>query len=277
MLGVLLFVGCVGLALSFDSLIGTFRSVIFRADAGAPIHRAKAAVAQTISKDHSPGSSPALDLQPFIGWREWSLAGLLVVVGIWSQIRVGHAWAPAALSNDAYFELPANIGGWEKVTREASIVERPQMDAAKTFLWQFRRGDLIASVALDYPFPSSHELTICYALSGWTLGDRTVQPGQTQVRMQKPAGMEGLLFFECINERGQWEPPPAPISASGWSALLVEAGRHGQGEPTYQLQTLVQSYSPLSQVQIDATRDLYQQTRDSITAQLLAQLPKVTP
>jgi hypothetical protein len=278
-----IFIGCIALVLSFDVLIQTVISRVLGRDLsdGAVVasERAKTPPKPVVASsgggfrtDSSAGRSSTSD--SLIGWREWSLAGIFVVVGIWSQARVGHAWAPPALGDDAYFDLPATMAGWEKVQREASIVERPQMMAAKSFLWQFRRGDIIASVALDYPFASSHELTICYSLSGWTVERRTVEPGQTQVIMRKPAGLEGCLFFECINERGQWEPPPPLISGVGLKALLEYASRDGQGEVSYQVQTLVQSYSKLSDEQLNATRNLYQLVRETLTAQLKAQLPK---
>ncbi|HMB95645.1 MAG TPA: exosortase U [Tepidisphaeraceae bacterium] len=188
-------------------------------------------------------------------------------------MRVGHAWAAPALRAGAHFELPEFLAGWQRVTREASIVERPQTEAAQSFVWQYRRGDLIASVALDYPFSGYHELTTCYGMSGWKLGERITEPGRTSVRMTKPAGLEGCLMFAGIDERGEWVAPPPPIVGDGLGAMLAIAGQFGRAEPTYQVQTLLQSYGSLSPQQLSDEGDLFRSAEISLTEQLLAQLP----
>ena len=251
LMGLVVFIACVGLTLSFDFLIANFI----------------AAKPNRAALDPHASSNSARRILA----REWAVAILFLATGIWSQARIGSAWAAPCCAR-AHFELPQTLAGWQRVLREASIVERPQTEAAESFIWQYRRGDLIASVAIDYPFAGYHELTTCYVASGWKIAERLTQRDRTVVRMSKPAGLEACLLFAGIDEAGEWVAPPPPIGANGLRKYFERAGQIGRAEPTYQVQTLLQSYGSLSRDQLSDEENLYD-AGASLTNQLLAELP----
>jgi hypothetical protein len=195
-----------------------------------------------------------------------------LLVGVWSQVRVGAAWATASLGADARFDLPPVLAGWEKLNNEASIVERPQTEGAESRVWQYRRGGLIANVAFDYPFNGYHDLTVCYRVSGWSLLDRTDSDGEVRVSMSRPPGLNGLLKFTAIDEQGRWVGEPPPETQTGLALHIARASEYGRAEPSYQVQVLTQSYTSFTDDQRRSLDGLFLAARGNLRAQLLTQL-----
>jgi hypothetical protein len=44
-------------------------------------------------------------------------------------------------------------------------------DHSRTWRYQNQRGNLVAVLSFDYPFPSWHDLRSCYTMTGWTLAE----------------------------------------------------------------------------------------------------------
>ncbi len=258
LLGMVLFGACVGLVASMDALLGG-------AEGALPPSPPRVAVGR--------GASGSLA----IGWPAWGAAIVFGLVGVWVGARVWHAWAPPALSESATFELPDALAGWQQVKAGAMFVERPQTEAAKSEVFQFRRGDAFASVALDYPFTGYHELTICYSVSGWKVRSEAADPaaGFTRVVMDKPDG-DGYLVFSQVDEGGR------PVMSQGayelgtfadrWRTTFEIARRKAVSGPSYQMQVLLQSSAPPTAEQRRAAEALFRQVRQRLTAQLLAQM-----
>jgi exosortase len=257
MLGMILFGSCVSLVASFDALLGG------SGDDGGGAVAAKTAPA-----------SPAT--RSFPGWPAWAAAVAFVAAGVWVESRVHRAWLPSNLPETATFELPPTLVGWERVTAGAAVVERPQTEAAKSFVWQYRRGDTFASVAFDYPFVGYHELVICYSVSGWAVHSETpdAAAGFNRVTMDKSAG-DGYLLFSQSDEAGH--PVTSTIvtnMGTFWSRLrtnLAISRKTALSGPSYQVQALMQSPGPPTAEQRRAADELFRAARAQLTKQLLAQ------
>lgn len=262
LLGILVFAACVGLVISFDALLSM-------------AERDGAVRGRTVAT--APATKRRIGFSPKMP--DWIFAGLCVIAAIWVQSQIGSAWASATIRPDAKFTMPDQLAGWTKVSQGAVFIERPQTQAAKSFVWNFRQGDVVASVAIDYPFSGFHELTTCYAASGWTIGKRvavdddTGPDGYLHVRLNKPAtNVEGDLCFTLLDEQGHTVSEPTLRGNSRLPNSLRVTRRFGQAVPAYQVQTLVQSYLPISQTRRTAAGNLFMAARKTLTAQMLAQL-----
>jgi exosortase len=264
LLGLALFGACVALVASMDALLGG-------AAGGPPAPRPAAAVG---------GGSPPVSLAT---WPAWVAAATFAVAGTWIGARVWHAWASPTLAESATFDLPPSVAGWQQVTAGAMYVERPQTEAAKSTVWQFRRDDAFASVALDYPFTGYHELTTCYHESGWTVRSEAADPaeGLTRATMAKPDG-DAYLLFTQVNESGRpVGSVPAPDPRTLWGRLynrlaivrqVSVSERFALGGASYQVQVLLQSAGVPTAEQRRAADELFHAVRGQLTTQLLAQL-----
>ena len=255
LLGMVLFAVCVGLVASMDALLGG-------AGGEAPVVAPPAA---------------GTPLRLVVGWPAWGAAVTFAIVGVWVGARVWHAWAPPALSPSATFDLPPTVAGWQRVNAGAMYVERPQTEAAQSAVWQFRRGDTFASVAMDYPFTGYHELVICYSVSGWHVRSEAADPaaGLTRVVMDKPNG-DGYLLFTQVDEAGRPVMSPGALETASLAAkirtTLEVARRTAVSGPSYQVQVVLQSPAPPTVEQRRSAEDLFRAVRRDLTKQLLAQL-----
>ena len=254
LLGLVLFAGCVGLVASFDALLGGGGAV-------------------------APPAAAAGRLRLRLGPPAWAAAAVFAVVGAWVESRVWPAWQPSAVPASATFDLPPTLAGWDRVSAGAAVVERPQTEAAKSFVWQFRRGDTFASVAFDYPFVGYHELVICYSVSGWTARSETPVGATRHVEMDKSVGStggtHGYLLFAQSDEAGRPVSPSfAWDNATGWGRLkgqLAYARQTAVAGPSYQTQALLQTPAPATADDRRAAEALFAAARADLTAQLQRQ------
>lgn len=167
--------------------------------------------------------------------------------------------------------LPAELSGWTLDKQER--IERRFNDQAGRFAcqWWYRREPRVCLVSLDYPVPSWHNPTLCYAGNGWqptarrvlTAGVSDVESDAgehhgdgawVELQLSKPTGEQGWLLFGLLDAAGNVLPP----SASRWPDVAGELARsplgsrllgRGQGSATeaaYQLQAFLSSPGPLS-------------------------------
>jgi hypothetical protein len=191
---------------------------------------------------------------------------------------VWNAWAPSSLSEHAKFELPETVAGWEKTSKAAMMVERPQTEAATSFVWQYHRGDVIASVAVDYPFTGYHELTYCYGSTGWNIRSEITAKDSTgdfqQVEMTKYPDQSGYLLFGISDEQARSVTPVAGFSSWSLRNSLAAYRSFALGGPTYQVQVVVQQYSALTPKQRAEIDELFRQARQMLVSQLQSQMGK---
>jgi len=142
-------------------------------------------------------------------------------------------------------------------------------------IWHYQNGNLVVSVALDYPFRGYHDVTICYTLQGWQGLAMKTHPGegpqnkgsQVEVLMQKGFLKCGTLYFSTIDEYGNWHDGP-PVKHA-----FRDRFRTGSAEPTtYRIQALVTGYTPLADPDRERVTSFFTQARELLANQLLNQL-----
>ena len=132
-------------------------------------------------------------------------------------------------------------------------------------------------MAIDYPFSGYHELTTCYAVSGWHVRSEAADPaaGVTRVTLDRTGG-DGYLLFAQLDEAGRPVVAAPPVdTATTWGGLrfkLAYARQMAVAGASYQVQSLLQTGAPPTAEQRRATEDLYRAARAELTAQLLAQV-----
>ena len=146
----------------------------------------------------------------------------------------------------------------------------------KSHVWHFQKGDLLASIALDYPFNGYHDVTVCYTLAGWKVSPAQAHWGpeantglaSARVQMQDDTGMYGNLWFSTVDEQGHWLETPVLKRALGDRWRMP-----GKIEPTtYRVQALAATYTPLQPAEDKSVQELFQQARTILWRQLSTQL-----
>ncbi len=236
------------------------------------------------SAEATPPAKPARR-----GWRlnpRWvsfaavafALLGAAEVARGWAHERAKgqFAIAKSALRDGATFTLPGQVGKWTRIASASPLLQKVETLGVFSQVWHFQKKDLVASIALDYPFSGYHDVTICYTLRGWKVLERHSTEAKdprgaipcAEVQMQDELGLRGALWFSTVDERGQWME--LPVSARAFLDRLKVSGRI---EPTtYRLQVLVTTYAPLPSAEQGQVRELFEEARLLVWQQLSAQL-----
>jgi len=177
--------------------------------------------------------------------------------------------------------LPATLGAWELQSFEVQRREDGRSQGNVSRLWHYRGHSYDATIALDYPFIDSHNLTTCYVHRGWTLTDQTIHEGlQTtesgpyiEVRFRRNTGEAGYLMFALFDEHGKPLAAPAAdhdyvrrfhdrIAATRMGNYLVGTRNMSEmmSRNVYQLQIFVSTQVDLTQRQ---RQHLHQQFDDA--------------
>lgn len=155
----------------------------------------------------------------------WLLIGLFgLVVGLSIRLAVvrqpyNNASMLGVTRLDAPVEsdLPAEINGWALKSFHLDYRGTESLFAAYSYIWIYEKGNLKASLSLDCPYPSWHDLNVCYTGIGWNcqsdhfFDDRTkdseagskTESWQKQdfsrINMSKPDGTRGLVLFTAVD------------------------------------------------------------------------------
>src|SRR5439155_10858871 len=108
--------------------------------------------------------------------------------------------------------LPAQVASWERQGFTTETRNPGSAFGEVSRIWNYRRGQSLGVVSLDYPFPSWHDLTRCYTGQGWRIDEETVHPatataaegqvGYIEVRMTKPGYRSGYLLYCEFDPQG---------------------------------------------------------------------------
>ena len=183
----------------------------------------------------------------------------------------------SALRDGATFTLPDQIGNWKRLN---SAVPGHKVETQGIFsqIWQYQRGQAVASVALDYPFRGYHDVTICYTLQGWRITRQQRQAGQgtnssmalMEVEMNKAPVSQGSLWFSTVDEQGHWMETPVV-----GRKVLERLQLTGRIEPvSYRVQVLLTGYGPPAPAERDAARQLFEAARELLVPQLFGQMQR---
>jgi hypothetical protein len=180
------------------------------------------------------------------------------------------------LSEGATFALDRQIGEWTRITSASPLLQKVETLGVYSKVWHFQRSDLVASIALDYPFAGYHDVTVCYTVQGWKVLERRSSQVKdskgtvpcAEVQMEDEKGLRGALWFSTVNEQGEWVE--LPVSERAFVDRWKISGRV---EPTtYRLQVLVTTFAPLPPAEQAQVRQLFENARALIWNQLRAQL-----
>jgi exosortase len=243
----------------------------------------------------SPPARAAADRKPRSGalTRSWAQAAGygfallgLVSVGVWA-IERQRSKAPivppkSALRAGATFALPEQIGEWKRLTTEVPPLQKIETRGIFSQVWHYRRGDTLASLAIDYPFQGYHELAKCYVLRGWDLREQRVRiqqgtnavPPFAEMRMQNDLGMHGTLWYALVDERGRWLPRPTRGRSLKERALERFKTIARRQSVTYQVQVLTTSFDPPKPQDLNQVRQFFDEGRDMLWRQLFEQMQR---
>lgn len=208
----------------------------------------------------------------------WCAAALLfVLTGAAVTWRTAGAWRASALPPSAAFALPTSIAGWSRVDDSDKAPERAEISGRQHQLAQYRRGSLLATIGIDYPFYGFHDTTTCYALAGWTIGDRIDQPPKGDgpavfdVSLQRPPLSLGTLHFALCDEAGNWWRRPADAGNNSGIALMLQLSRErAMAYPLAQIQVLRVGYDALDAEGNARINQLFDEAAKSFAAKVKA-------
>lgn len=210
----------------------------------------------------------------------FALLGVAQLGRLWQNQQVDRKTPKSmasVLGRDTVIALPDEIGTWYRLqSKGPSLLKVEAFGGITSQVSQYRKGPLVATISLDYPFMGYHDVRICYALNGWEVinqdlrgSDRNVEkPQYLEVMMKKDGFRDAALWFSTIDEKGKW------MESSYTRSGMLERFRHELGESTttYRIQMLVHGVDPLTEAQLSQARRLYEETRDILLAALLPKL-----
>lgn len=271
LLGLVLFMVCIALTASLDQFL-----VLLRPE--RPDSQNMPGVLQPRSSG-APTSTAGVP-----NWMGWGIAGAFVLLGAFTQVRVGGLWASPSLGAAAKFSLPATVAGWQRVDGSEQVIGRPEVLGQYSFIWTYRNGSRSALVACDYPFPGYHELATCYLASGWQpvnsahtgSADQAGQAGAySEMEMQRPSPAFAYLLYGCCDEQGRWLAPESLETQSGLRLALRLSYERARAPQAYQVQVLLQGYKLAGDEDKQQLRQLFFAVRDDFAAQLARQAEAV--
>jgi exosortase len=208
------------------------------------------------------------------------LAGLMALFGL-AQITVGFARtggkkaeiAAVRATERLDFKLPDRIGSWN-VENTSEPTAGLQHVAVHSKVWEYRSGNIVASIAIDYPFPGFHDVTACYVLQGWKLKSEVLESGQNEhaaynrSALIKGGLIHGTLLFGLNESTGEPLKPEVRVDYNRFTRW-----ERGNGH-CYQVQVLVQSFAPLQPADEAQVRDFFFAVRRALVAQAVVQTKK---
>jgi hypothetical protein len=207
-------------------------------------------------------------------WGVVGLYGLLFLAhvalnGVWPDGGGEPGPAATAVARLTATALPAEVDGWrqERFAKQSRNPGSAYGEFSRT--WTYRRGPLLATLSVDYPFWEWHELTVCFVNQGWALGAQLVQrvePGAAgeelpvvEVQMTRAGHRQGQLWFCEFDSGGKAIEPRRTLATAAltrhtsalrrwWQRLGGEASAAADGPapPIHQVQLFVETYAPLT-------------------------------
>lgn len=213
----------------------------------------------------------------------FALLGLMDLGLGWNhyrQSRTEAALPKSALRQGATFAMPEQIGNWKRLNTEVPPLQKIETRGVSSQIWHYRRGDTLASLAIDYPFQGYHDVTLCYTLRGWDVLDQRTRgtqatnasPPFAEVRMQNHLGLHGALWFSAVDEHGRWLSGPG-LNPSLKDSFLERFKLASLNDSvTYQVQVLSTGFNPLRPLEREQVRQFFEEARAMLRRQLFEQM-----
>ena len=170
---------------------------------------------------------------------EGGIKMLAVVLALLGVVQLARGWAfhygmdrakvinPAWMDGSAKFTMPHRLAGWELISEGKPVPKKAAFeDGVFSHIWQYQKDGIVATISLDYPFFSYHDVTVCYGNSGWEVVDKKLQNATPdngmipcmEVVLAKKDSVKADLFYSTIDETGVWLEQPgerSPYDAEG--------------------------------------------------------------
>jgi exosortase len=255
-----------------------------KSDHGGQITEVRGQGAEMTDQDAVPGlRNSAPNLQPLpLALRLTAFACLafgIAQLGI-AYLRHDRAtrWTLASKSSlkpNASFTMPERVGVWQRLSADAPFTHKIETLGIYSQIWNYRKGETVASVALDYPFRGYHDVTVCYRNAGWIISHNRCVSGEPPMQQAPFCEAEmscygfthGSLWFGTVDEQGRWLDPRAVTMTTSdrWKLRAIDA------PTTYRVQVLVSSLSPPPPGEAQEARQLFEQARVLLAEQLRRQ------
>ena len=279
LLGLVLFLICIGLTASLDQFLELLpvRDGLANASSGATVRTVREA-----SRSPSAGQGkPTAARFPFATILTWVIVGGFVLLGGFSQYRILGLWAPPGLHGAGQFSLPANLAGWERIEGSEQVIGRPEVLGQYSSIWNYRMGQHSALIAFDYPFPGYHELATCYLASGWQVSRATnkgisnargADGAYVEMQMQRPSPAYAYLLYGCCDEEGRWLTAEPVGKVQGLKLQMFFSYQRAKAPQAYQVQVLVQGFDAPGDAEKKQIEQLFLAARDQFADQLARQV-----
>ncbi|MEM9701252.1 MAG: exosortase U [Planctomycetota bacterium] len=289
-LGAITFAVAAGLTLSTDTML----ALIIPPRASKAEREADAA-AENAPSDGSPaGGTPTKRLPALPRALVWGgVAGLLFTLGGYQFANAAGrekpiVSVPETLKPTAENSLPEVWNGWRRVAFDQVERSEGHIDGAYSSIWTYRRGSLQAAISMDGPFAEGwHDLQMCYTNGGWTCTDavdRVITEEKegpragdiyTRLDLEKPLGRRGVVFFTSYAMDDDENLGPNLAARASLMTFRFEQlrqfvdspeGGSKPEEPGYQVQAYAPSYRSLSEEDVEAVRELFDEMRVRLAA-----------
>ena len=256
----------------------------------------------------APSRTPLLKGIYFEG-RLKAVSILLVILGVAQLVRGWDHYMrkeetrkinPAWMDGSAKFTMSEDLDGWRLVSDPRPVPKRAAFeDGVFSHIWQYEKDGTVATISLDYPFFSYHDVTACYRNSGWAIEGSKLERASSEnglipckeVAMLKGEGLEAVLLFSTVDEIGVWLEEPgssSPLDEEGKPpeegsvgsrffhrlSLMPFANEASEDRINYRIQILAAARAGLGKDQRKAVKSLFQKARLLLAEQFVAPSPK---
>jgi exosortase len=238
-----------------------------------------------------------------LGGLQWAgatvFSALLLAAGAYSA---GNVFTSSQTSSSPFTflfdlpELPPNhmpqtLGDW-RLIRSDGIIRRTKEDvmASNSQQWRYSNGFQNAIVSLDWPYPATHDLQICYENIGWQLAARDLLDVPSahappfgdfvRLRLQNRNDEYAYVAFSAFALTGAPETLGrlrlVDAFQERFQRVVKKALNRGDGkirirQPIYQVQVVSESPLPLTHAQVRQLDELFLHARRHFAP------PKMTP
>lgn len=209
----------------------------------------------------------------------FAVLGAISSVKAWKKSREAAEPLRAAVSaaeNAMTFSLPDRIGDWTRSESGPPKVSRIETLGLSSSIWNFQRPGLQAAIAFDYPIWQYHDVAECYLRNGWQIEQKEIvvpensSPARFRLVMKKEPGIQGMLWFATINDKGEWVD-----QATVKHDLISRLGLFGSPqETTYRVQLLLVGNKAPDPAALEAANHLFEDAAAILSRQMLEQARK---
>lgn len=196
-----------------------------------------------------PSSAKRVGRVRFAGYLAMALGAACFVIGVIKLLplepKTDITKYPLAIGDDV---MPLKFRNWSRQEGNEGKVKESKRTTMYDFgdfssTWYYESGRWKAMVSFDYPFRAWHDLTECYAGSGWFIVDRTLQTSENGryfvVNLKHPERGDARLFYTLIMADGGSPEPPASGVSSWLRGRINLLEFQSDNKVSYQVQTLL--------------------------------------